>query len=409
MLLAITLNTRELKKNNSRHKVWSNIFSLFSATLVTEPYERKYSSKQCILPFLLFHSVLLLQPLLYPGLVLQPSPALCLVLALGSAASISALHKPSSSFLVFMIINILAGWQAEQLVVLLSPHIPAPYCSADTVLLVCQVGYLLPAVLLRRGEAVQAELQAFFWEDLSLRIILRGGAVTLTPLLIGSLGLFSLCCLSLKYKSSRTWVSLCLAILLLVLSTTRQGRAERVSKLSWSEYQAVCLTDKLTAGEQATCHHFTGLVVEWAGVVDRVRIVQRRNYMEQMLSFLPEEVRRKTDIKCLLGDEFRSCDQKSSSVARLLCTTRTQSELEREERCHLEAYAEYEYQVVLVMPVPLFGTSRTVVLAAGDLLRNTVINIKEGQRVRAVGKLVSGTGREEVLLAVRDIVEDIPR
>ena len=49
-------------------------------------------------------------------------------------------------------------------------------------------------------------------------------------------------------------------------------------------------------------------------------------------------------------------------------------------------YSEYQYQVVLTKPAPLIGTRRIVVLTVGDLLRNTVITIKEGQKVRAVGR-----------------------
>ena len=99
-----------------------------------------------------------------------------------------------------------------------------------------------------------------------------------------------------------------------------------------------------------------------------------------------------TNIKCLLGDEFGSCESKTSKVAKMLCKTRTQPELENEQRCHLEKYSEYQYQVVLTKPAPLIGTRRNVVLTVGDLLRNTVMTIKEGQKVRAVGKLVSGLG-----------------
>jgi len=378
--------------------------------LNTHQQGSRFSSRSCISFFLTFHCLLLSQPLLYPDMMLQPSVTLYIVLAVGSVASISVFHKPSSSFLIFMLSNILVTWQADHLAGVLAPHLPAPYCAPDTILLVWQVGYFVPALLLKTGRDFQAELQAFFWEDLSLRIILKGGAVSLsiwhTPLVIGSFGLFSLCCMSIKYKSSRTYLLLCLVLLLSVLTSTRQVKPDQVSQLSWSDYQAGCLADKLTAGEQATCHHFTGLTVEWTGVVDRVRILQRKNHMENMISFLPEVLRQKTNVKCLLGDEFGSCESKTSKVAKMLCKTRTQPELENEQRCHLERYSEYQYQVVLTMPAPLFGTSRIVVLAVEDLHRNTVMTIKAGQKVRAVGMLAHGTLREEVHLYVRKIKVD---
>ena len=182
-----------------------------------------------------------------------------------------------------------------------------------------------------------------------------------------------------------------------------------LGRLPWALGVQALLSDKLTAGDQATCHHFTGLTVEWAGVVKRVKIIKRRNYMEDMISLIPEPVRWRTDIKCVLGDEFASCESKGSTLARLLCKTRTQEDLAREERCHLERFATYEYQIVLTMPVPLFGTSRTALLTVGDHLRNIVINIREGEKVRAVGQLVSGIGMDEVQIEVQDIFEDLTK
>merc|ERR1719430_3039071 len=80
LLLACTLNTKKLKKKEERYKIWSNIFSLFSDTLCTEEKERRYSSKQCITPFLIFHCISLLQSLLFRDLVLLPSSSLYLIL-----------------------------------------------------------------------------------------------------------------------------------------------------------------------------------------------------------------------------------------------------------------------------------------------------------------------------------------
>ena len=415
LLLAATLHTRDLKKKDKRYKIWSNIFSLFSDTLCTEQSERRYSSKQCITPFLIFHSISLLQSLLFTDMVLQPCPSLYLVLAISTLASISVVHL-SSAYLVFLLGNLLLTFQASYLVNLLSPYIPVTYCSTGTILLAWQVGYLTTAILLKTGREVQAELQAFFWEDLSLRVILTGGgAISLTtwntPLVTACLGLVSLCCLAVRYKTCRTsCLVLCLALMLTTVLTTTQARQGRViSQLSWTDYEASCLSDKLTAGDQATCHHFTGLTVEWAGVVEKVRIMQRRNYMEEMISLIPEAVRQRTDIKCLLGDEFVSCESKRSTLASLLCKTRTQPDLAREERCHLERFAVYEYQIALTMPAPLFGTSRTVLLTAGDHLRNTVVNIREGQKVKAVGKLVSWIGGDEVKIEAQDIIEDLAK
>ena len=110
MLLAVTLSTREVKRKESRYKVWSDIFSLFSDYLNTQHQERSFSSKQCLLLFFIFHCVLFLHPLVYQDLVFQNSLPFIVVLIVGSSASISALHKPSSSFLLFMISNILVTW-----------------------------------------------------------------------------------------------------------------------------------------------------------------------------------------------------------------------------------------------------------------------------------------------------------
>ena len=129
--------------------------------------------------------------------------------------------------------------------------------------------------------------------------------------------------------------------------------------------------------------------------------------MEWMVDNLPEVVRRKTDIKCLLGDRFGSCESKTSQAAKLLCITRTHQELDEEQKCHLERFSEYHYQVVLAMPGPLFGTGRTVELVVGDQLRNTVLAIKTGQTVRAVGELASGVGSEDVQINVREISLDL--
>ena len=61
------------------------------------------------------------------------------------------------------------------------------------------------------------------------------------------------------------------------------------------------------------------------------------------------------------------------------------------------------------MPRTLLAlSSRTVILRVGDRLRDTVINIKEGQTVRAVGKLVSLIGKDEVLIEVANIIEELP-
>jgi hypothetical protein len=136
-------------------------------------------------------------------------------------------------------------------------------------------------------------------------------------------------------------------------------------------------------------------------------IVQRRNYVEWMVDNMPEVVRRKTDIKCLLGDQFGSCESKTSQAAKLLCKTRTQQELEEEQKCHLERYSEYQYNVALAMSGPLFGTGRTVELVVGDELRHTVLAMKTGQPVRALGNLVSVVGSEEVQIDVRDISFDL--
>jgi hypothetical protein len=62
MLLVVTLRMRVVKKKESRYKVWSDIFSLFSKYLNTQHQEQIFSSKQCVLPFLIFHCLLLLLP-----------------------------------------------------------------------------------------------------------------------------------------------------------------------------------------------------------------------------------------------------------------------------------------------------------------------------------------------------------
>ena len=129
--------------------------------------------------------------------------------------------------------------------------------------------------------------------------------------------------------------------------------------------------------------------------------------MEWMVDNLPEVVSRKTDIICLLGDQFGSCESKTSQSAKLLCKTRTQPELEGEQKCHLERFSEYQYRIVLAMPGPLFGTGRTVELVVGDQFRHTVLAIKTGQNVRAVGELISGVGSEEVQINVLDISLDL--
>ena len=129
--------------------------------------------------------------------------------------------------------------------------------------------------------------------------------------------------------------------------------------------------------------------------------------MEWMVDNLPEVVRRRTDIKCLLGDQFGTCESKNSQAAKLLCKTRTHQELDEEQKCHLEIFSEYQYLVVLAMPGPLFGTGRTVELVVGDQLRHTVLAIKTGQNVKAVGKLVSVVGSEEVQINVKDISLDL--
>merc|ERR1719186_1891507 len=136
----------------------------------------------------MFHCLLLLQPLLYPELVFHPSLTLYLILAVGSAVSVSACHN-SVSFIFFLVTNMLATWHADHLTILVCPHVPAAVCSVDTVLTVWQVVYLGLAVLLKNGREVQVELQAAYWEDLSLKIILRGctaGSVSTwhTPLVI---------------------------------------------------------------------------------------------------------------------------------------------------------------------------------------------------------------------------------
>jgi hypothetical protein len=77
--------------------------------------------------------------------------------------------------------------------------------------------------------------------------------------------------------------------------------------------------------------------------------------------------------------------------------------LDEEQKCHLEKFPEYQYRIVLAMPGPLFGTGRTVELVLGDQLRHTVLAIKTGQKVRAVGKLVSWLWSGEVQINVRDI------
>ena len=93
--------------------------------------------------------------------------------------------------------------------------------------------------------------------------------------------------------------------------------------------------------------------------------------------------------------------------AKLLCKTRTQQELDEEQKCHLERYSEYQYQLALAMPGTLFGTGGAIELVVGDQLRHTVLAIKTGLTVRAVGELVSGVGREEVQINVREISLDL--
>ena len=305
-------------------------------------------------------------------------------------------------------LHILATWHADHLTVLVCPHVPAAVCSVDTVLTVWQVVYLGLAVLLKSGREVQAELQAAYWEDLSLKIILRGctaGSVSTwhTPLVISSLGMVSLCCMAIKYRSSRKCLILCLVFLLSILAGTRHVRPDTVSQLSWSDYQTGCLADRLAAGDQATCHHFTGLTVQWTGLVERVKIVERSNYVEMVVSSLPDVVRRKTNIKCLIGDKFGSCESKTSQVAKLLCKTRTQPDLEDDQKCHLERYSSYTYTIELKMPGPMFGTAKTVVLTVEDLHRQTVLSLQSGQKVQATGKLVTRLGREEVEIEVQEI------
>jgi hypothetical protein len=50
--------------------------------------------------------------------------------------------------------------------------------------------------------------------------------------------------------------------------------------------------------------------VVWGGGQGQDRA--EKNYVEWMVDNMPEVVRRKTDIKCFLGEQFGSCESKTS-------------------------------------------------------------------------------------------------
>ena len=78
------------------------------------------------------------------------------------------------------------------------------------------------------------------------------------------------------------------------------------SSLTWSEYSQVCPPGTSgglnTGGEAATCHHFTGLGVQWSGQVTRIQMRERTNTVETFLNMIPDNMRVWSNVDCVLGN-----------------------------------------------------------------------------------------------------------
>ena len=309
MLLAATLATRKIQLLEFRFKVWSSIFSLFTSRLDTRGHEETFSSRQSVFPFLIFHSILAIHVHLCEQLT--PNPFMYFVLVLGSATSIYVLLLPRSVFLIFLSLNALCCWQEDVVVSSLSNAISIPVLSNTSLVFYMHVSYLLPICLTCNQKQVQTELQALAWEALCLQMIM-GKQYYQVLLLISGLGMVLTLWASFKYRIARTWFLACILILATV-SYSQIPKVDRVSNLSWSDYQSACLPEDLNLAGQVACLGLDGHIVEWSGQVDSVKISHRSNMVEWIVARIPH----RSEFSCILGrlSKIRQYSGNTSSIS----------------------------------------------------------------------------------------------
>ncbi|KAJ8314058.1 hypothetical protein KUTeg_008619 [Tegillarca granosa] len=201
-----------------------------------------------------------------------------------------------------------------------------------------------------------------------------------------------------KYGKVKTIVMVIfavLAILPLIFVKLPSGKKESKFELSWDEYKSLCLqVDGNRSPFQRKCSHLIGTKVVWKGIFDGAKITKIDNSVEPLLNGLPEII--SNSLRCLYGVKYGDCtnETQSESEAALCNVMKSLGKY-----CHLKNLDSYSFQLSVKIP----NFNGTIVLDAGDGLKNTIFALRQSDEVEFTGVLTSGLGSMSTGLKLKQI------
>ena len=314
LLLMLTISTRATLEKLLTFKMWSNILSQFKEELDFKSREEKFLLKQLIFTFILVFTVISIppiQPAIHQCIGLKHSLLhlyLYATILIGSALSFYNIQKPSRTFFLILIGNMVVCASNNVLILntdigkfLLTLQVPFEsvmfvYSSLVTVYFVTK------SVFFGSRSDVILEIQALSWN------VLGSGLFQTSPdyfhFKVGFIILITFFLLpSSSFANSKKITVLifwmCLTVVFVVTSKYSVSfPIKPLSQLKWDQYQSMCVNEN--SGD-VSCQKFNDLKVSWCGSVENVG-QERNNFVEDMLTWIPDIIRRTSNLDCVLGD-----------------------------------------------------------------------------------------------------------